>query len=57
MSNLNHSILKDIEYFEKDSQKSSSNQIVNYTWEKPSDSSPSTYTKLEELQNDRSDRL
>jgi len=40
-------VLKDIEYFQQDLEKLSrnanSNQIVNYTWEKASEQSPSFY--------------
>ncbi len=46
---MNHTILKDIEYFHKNLSLSNTNQIVNYTWEKPSNESPSTYKKIEEV--------
>ncbi len=49
VSNLNHTVLKDIEYFHKNLGRSDTNQIVNYTWEKPSNESPSTYKKIEEV--------
>lgn len=44
---VSHGVLKDIEYFKKNLNVSpKSNQIVNYTWEKPSNESPSIYGPL-----------
>ena len=50
ISGVSHTVLKDIEYFQKNlkrHQDDNSNQIVNYTWEKPSEESPSIYKPLE----------
>lgn len=41
---MSHAVNKDIEYFQKNLARPKSNQIVNYTWEKPSAESPSIYT-------------
>ena len=50
ISDVTHNFIKDIEYFQnnlKRHQDGNSNQIVNYTWEKPSEESPSIYKPLE----------
>ncbi len=51
---MNHTILNDIQYFHKNLNRSDTNQIVNYTWEKPSSESPSTYKNIEEVKADKS---
>ncbi len=52
MSTLNKPIIKDIEYFQKNlSRPVASNQVVNYTWEKPGIESPSIYTRINELKD------
>ncbi|CAF0928093.1 unnamed protein product [Brachionus calyciflorus] len=44
VTHVSHTVLKDIEYFQKNlSRGIGSNQRVNYTWEKPSDESPSIF--------------
>lgn len=40
---MTHGVLNDIGYFHKDLKKSRQNQIVNYTWQKPPEESPSFY--------------
>ena len=51
VDHVTHGVLKDIEYFQQDlkklSQNATSNQIVNYTWEKASEQSPSFYKPFE----------
>lgn len=45
VTTVSHAITKDIEYFQKNLSRPASRQFVNYTWEKPSDESPSIYTQ------------
>lgn len=43
VTNVSHTVLKSIDYFQKNLATEGSKQIVNYTWEKPSDESPSIF--------------
>jgi hypothetical protein len=38
-----YTLVKNIEYFEKNVQRPFNPQVVNYTWEKPSEKSPSMF--------------
>lgn len=43
ITNVSYTCLKNIEYFQKNLVTNNSKQIVNYTWEKPSNESPSIF--------------
>jgi hypothetical protein len=43
LEKLSHGTLKDLEYFQKNMNNPRTNQIVNYTWEKPLYESPSIH--------------
>ncbi|RNA25470.1 hypothetical protein BpHYR1_034508 [Brachionus plicatilis] len=43
ITNVSHTVLSNIDYFQKNLARDGYKQIVNYTWEKPSDESPSIF--------------
>lgn len=47
VTNVTHAVSKDVEYFQKNLMPNASGQVVNYTWEKSSEESPSFYKQHE----------
>lgn len=47
VNNVTHGALKDIELFQKDLNRSRNSQVINYTWQKPSENSPSFYKPID----------
>ncbi len=55
VTDVSHAVSKDIEYFQQNLSRTDKNQIVNYTWEKSPEESPSFYKQLEPIVYDRED--
>lgn len=46
---------KDVDYFQKNLSRTNSNQVVNYTWEKSNEESPSFYKEPAPIVYDKED--